>query len=71
MTTTTTASDKDAKEAVKIYTFFNPKLRDDSYATGDIYDHKKVADSQEEWKIYKYVGCILSVHFRVIPSPIL
>jgi hypothetical protein len=53
MTTTTTASDHDAKEAVKIYTFFNPKLRDDSYATGDIYDQKRVADSQEEWKIYR------------------
>ena len=29
------ASNRAAKKAAEIYTFFNPKLRDISYATGD------------------------------------
>jgi len=44
-------SDKGAKKATEIYTFFNPKLRDDSYATGTIYDKETVAKSQREWEI--------------------
>jgi hypothetical protein len=45
------ASGKAAKKAAEIYTFFNPKLRDDSYATGHIYDKDQVAISQAEWEI--------------------
>jgi hypothetical protein len=45
------ASDKAIKKATEIYTFFNPKLRDDSYATGTIYDKETVAKSQREWEI--------------------
>ena len=40
-----------AVEEVKKYKFFNPKLRDTSYATGDIYDRQKVASFQQEWEI--------------------
>jgi hypothetical protein len=47
----TTASDQTTKVAVKHYTFFNPKLRDDSYATGDVYDNDKVMAAQAEWEI--------------------
>ena len=51
MTTNVNAPFQAAKEAFKNYTFFNPKLRDDSYATGNIYDKAKIAESQEQWKI--------------------
>ena len=47
----TSASDQAVEEAVKGYTFFNPKLRDHSYATGDIYSKEKVAAAQTQWEI--------------------
>lgn len=44
------ALDKAVKE-VKEYTFFNPKLREASYAAGDIYSKDEVAEAQREWEI--------------------
>lgn len=45
-----TALEQTAKEVEK-YTFFNPKLRDASYATGDIYKKEDVAAAQQQWEI--------------------
>jgi hypothetical protein len=45
----TTTSFQAAKAAAERYTFFNRKLREDSYATGDIYDHEKVMKAQSKW----------------------
>jgi hypothetical protein len=44
----TAASDQ---KAADFYTFFNPKLRDNSYAAGDVYSKDTVADAQSEWEI--------------------
>ena len=46
-----TAVDPAAKELVRRYTFFNPKLRDHSYAAGDIYSKEHVAEAQRQWEI--------------------
>lgn len=34
-----------------VYNYFDPKLRDASYATGDVYDRKKVEGYQKDWDI--------------------
>jgi hypothetical protein len=51
--TASTTSDQAAKEEIKGYTFFNPRLRDASYATGDIYSKEDVAAAQLDWQIPK------------------
>jgi len=33
------------------YSWFNPKLRDNTYRTGDIYDEDKAKEAREQWKI--------------------
>lgn len=54
MVTNVTASVPTAKTANEKYTFLNQRLRyNNPYATGDIYNKKRVADSQEEWEIYR------------------
>ena len=47
----TTTPDNAVKKVVRRYTFFNPKLRDDSYVTGDIYNKEAVADTQSQWEL--------------------
>jgi len=51
--TASTTSGQAAKEEIKGYTFFNPRLRDASYATGDIYSKEVVATAQLDWQIPK------------------
>jgi hypothetical protein len=33
------------------YQFFNPKLRESTYATGDAYDDEKTKASRNDWDI--------------------
>jgi hypothetical protein len=49
--TASTTADQALKAEIKEYTFFNPKLRDDSYATGDIYNTDEVKKAQDKWAI--------------------
>jgi hypothetical protein len=51
--TASTTSGQAAEEEIKGYTFFNPRLRDASYATGDIYSKEAVAAAQLDWQIPK------------------
>ncbi|RFU34682.1 hypothetical protein B7463_g1654, partial [Scytalidium lignicola] len=39
------------RDAAKGYSFFNPKLRDASYKSGDIYETEKVQAERAEWEI--------------------
>jgi hypothetical protein len=34
-----------------VYNFFRPELRDESYATGDVYSSEEVQKAQKEWDI--------------------
>lgn len=40
------------------YTFFNPKLRDAFYATGDIYDAETLKRERQEWEEDRYVNIL-------------
>lgn len=46
-----------AVKEVEAYQFFNPRLRENDYAFGDIYSKKDIAEAQEQWAIPRYVAC--------------
>ncbi|KAJ9654951.1 hypothetical protein H2201_008907 [Coniosporium apollinis] len=41
-----------AEGDTKQYSFFNPKLRDNSYHTGDIYDKATAAEARQKWELH-------------------
>jgi hypothetical protein len=51
---------EEVKEEVKKYTYFNPKLRENAYVDGDIYDKEgeDAAKGQKDWKLVRSVHSV-------------
>lgn len=48
-----TALQQTVEKEVQEYTYYNEKLIEDSYASGDIYDNEATGDKRQGWEVLR------------------